>query len=440
MQARTPSTLVFWAVAAASALALAACAGTSTGNPQTDTPNENDPTGGFGANCDLDETALEADEVSPLGFSGADILAFAEGTHTSQVTWTTEGITHAGSGQTTDLTVVIAAKDGGEVRFVEATEKPPEEGDTGNLLAEIDQGDVCPDFLAIDVTVTLTTADGLFDETFDAELIALTKYGASIRGDLDPASLGGSFELSSEGTLTHLWVNMNVSSWAFGGTFGAGVDLGEVAMGGQMGQWGDANPCDYEGVPVPHDEAVEGFSATDVVEALTNATPGALSWSDAGETSPLSHTITLDADARVCAVTHAISGEPAGTLIFDVHLGLISEDGRLEGSFVVEVIASPEGGALGGIRFVRQAYLADGVSAADFEAVFGISGVDLSGYDGGTVQLGGEVTDGALHGELKVLGLTQPDCSAPSESESGDEGSSGGCAGTDFQELLSATF
>ena len=92
-------------------IVLAACDGTRTGNPIGDdnamhdaggaagaaAPNT-DNTGGLtgeygGPNCKATPTALESrDADTALGFSAADILAFAAGVHETKIRWQSDGI------------------------------------------------------------------------------------------------------------------------------------------------------------------------------------------------------------------------------------------------------------------------------------------------------------------------------------------------------------
>ncbi|MDD9937255.1 MAG: hypothetical protein OXT09_26840, partial [Myxococcales bacterium] len=121
---------------------LAGCLGTSTGNPAdggggdpvpdiaTDDTFEGNPTLGHGAaeagnqGCLDEPTVVDVDALTDLGFSAADVLAFAEGSHEETLTWNEPfNATIAPETGEQSITVTVTRGDG-EVRWVESVPDP----------------------------------------------------------------------------------------------------------------------------------------------------------------------------------------------------------------------------------------------------------------------------------------------------------------------------
>src|ERR1700741_2657078 len=90
---------------------LAGCVGTSSGNPGVPgggNPDDSDPLpddgpdvgselGGGYRHCERDPSPLDSpDQETPLGFSAADVLAFAEAVHESKIRWNADSFTEVG--------------------------------------------------------------------------------------------------------------------------------------------------------------------------------------------------------------------------------------------------------------------------------------------------------------------------------------------------------
>jgi hypothetical protein len=164
--------------------ALAACGGGQTGGEVSDQPHivEGPP------HCTNLATRLKSvDVVGPLGFSGAQVLAFAEGMHTARVGWVAHPmvdvhiVSGPESGQS-DVELEVRYT-GGSVRHVDSTLKP---GSTDGPPQE------CNDWLEVDVDVTLRTSGGSLGETWTTRL-AGNLDGAAIDRSFTPDELDGSF-------------------------------------------------------------------------------------------------------------------------------------------------------------------------------------------------------------------------------------------------------
>lgn len=129
--------------------------------------------------CEEIVTVLGMDEVSALGFSGADLVALAEGTHVETLRWSEDGAT-------TELTLEVAIT-ATEVRYVDAEPVYPEEGDVPAIGIE------CPDSLEVDATLGFTTADGAFAESFATEIASYEGEQAFTWITVDPEELEGTW-------------------------------------------------------------------------------------------------------------------------------------------------------------------------------------------------------------------------------------------------------
>lgn len=125
----------------------------------------------------VDEVALGLDAVSPLGFSGDDLLLWAEGRHTTTLSWSVGG--------TTGLSLDVVY-DGLGARFLEVAWRA-QEGTEKAIPAD------CTDRLVVGARIDVVTDDGAFDESFDAELGGTQGDTASFGVTLDPATLGGAY-------------------------------------------------------------------------------------------------------------------------------------------------------------------------------------------------------------------------------------------------------
>lgn len=125
--------------------------------------------------CKATRTVISADEVTPLGFSGAQLLATAEGSYTGALTWqavdASEVTTNVTPGQTT-LSLRIARS--GEIRLLDQENNGP---------ATI----ACPDGIEAQVEVQATTADGLLAETRQGMLVGWSQNESHFSIDFESA-------------------------------------------------------------------------------------------------------------------------------------------------------------------------------------------------------------------------------------------------------------
>jgi hypothetical protein len=134
--------------------------------------------------CLEDATVLDSTEaMSDIGFTAADVLAFAAGEHASTFVLYDPGpYTFMNAGPPSPLALSVA-HEGGEIRFVDVWPNPD----------SLDPDPYCPPRLEVDVVVGVVTDDGLFDESFETVLVAPAIDYAWFERYFDPHGFAGSF-------------------------------------------------------------------------------------------------------------------------------------------------------------------------------------------------------------------------------------------------------
>jgi hypothetical protein len=403
-------------------------------NPEEE-DDKNDDEALDGGGC-VDEVTVLAgvEEASALGFSAADVLAVAAGSHASPMVWSgglDDGPLNvafgpeAGAGE---LTVGVTYN-GGEVRFVKSV---PEDNGYDGGFAE------CSDRLEVDVDVAVDSAGGGFAEQFTAPLRATSRGIGRISHEIALDAFAGSFAVDAlepdNAVVDEVMLEIGISgSGLFGGaSMMVQIDDGEVVGAGfiPVASWPAADSaCDFE-APIGLDAAVALFSGDDALALVAAAGPLSLQWAGA---EPTEMTLALTPGAVACATD---SGSEAGALRIPASAQVVTADGRWDGSFAVELYAAPAAdGSLASVRLGVPAAYASTVDAAQFEASFGLADVDLSGFDGGGLDFSGEFTPAqggaTAHGQVTVLAVNHHMCS----NEPGAP-----CEGDDIQELDMATW
>ena len=126
--------------------------------------------------CDEVISTLGPDEESPLGMSGADIVAGIAGPLTAPATW-------SASGASTDVSFALTQAGDPVFHDLSQPADPPPGGPDYQ----------CLDWLEVPVTLLFATADGGFDETLSASLRQDEMGGPWLSADLDWSNLTGSF-------------------------------------------------------------------------------------------------------------------------------------------------------------------------------------------------------------------------------------------------------
>lgn len=416
-------------------LALGCSNVTDTGNPHRDNGAE----AGAGA-CDSTRDTIELDAVSPLGFSAADVVALAGGTHTETLAWLENEIASSSGGEPTEVEVRLEFD--GEARFVDR--KPKQ--NTGEELDEAGPGialeSTCHDRLELEATLTLKTADGALDETLPVIVWSETERLAHAHFNLDADALAGSLEVSVEAPPgfepdgpPKLGFDVRIADVGFAGSIGvqATFQSDDAVVAGAVGpiaQWPEDNPC-QTGFPVP---AAESSSVQQALDAFNGRGPLALEYEPEAEPSELSYALSVTT-GTVC---EELDGAGAGELTFEGSLELTSADATIDTTLPVEITTGLEQGEL---YFVQASMAESSEEPNQLLESLGIqASVDFSGYDYGQVFFSASLYGGLLEGSLSARGADEADCvKNPPEPEPDGMGVPG-CRGTDFYDLWVARF
>ncbi len=175
-----------------------ACGDDDDDDEDDDDGGDDDDSGETFNDCE-DTTTLLDDEnqVSELvGISAADLLEASGGGFeiTAQYNEDASILTQNPSGGETDLTITIAY-DNGDIRQIESV--PVDDGSGQEIAVE------CRHRLEVEVTITVSTADGAFKETLEGLLTQSLSFedaglaDPSLAANFEPDSLTGSFEIVS---------------------------------------------------------------------------------------------------------------------------------------------------------------------------------------------------------------------------------------------------
>src|SRR5262245_9403406 len=141
-------------------LLVAACAAALGGCGTTNQHNAGGQTGGETIGClPIASAPLGPNDASPIGVTGADVIALAGGEHDGTLMWAKKGTTSA-------LTLGVAL-DASQISFVDREWKDA----SGAEAKPASLGD-CPDIVQVKGTLSFATADGAFDESWPIEVAA----------------------------------------------------------------------------------------------------------------------------------------------------------------------------------------------------------------------------------------------------------------------------
>jgi len=167
--------------------------------------------------CEDTPTVITLEEVSELGFSGAETLALAEGAFDGLLSWHGDDYADPSEVSTSPVHVSVAYAEG-EVRLVASQAVYPE-GDAPTM----DLGLICEDYLEVDVSLVVTTEDGGLDESYEVALRSFDGQRATAYAEFDHGSMGGSYDYAME-------YSMEVDSV----THSLEVSFDEAGCGGEL--------------------------------------------------------------------------------------------------------------------------------------------------------------------------------------------------------------
>jgi hypothetical protein len=195
------------------------CAGGQTGDE-----------GVFGQ-CSEQQAPLALGEVSPLGFSAADVLSFVEGQHATTIEWQPLDVSYGPESGKGELT--LSVENLGHARYV-------------------DRGDAqcCFAAVQVDVRVTLRTSGGALNESFVTVLEAHSADAAWLQMLVEPP-LGGSLSFDQPAPGAERFISLelfaNFEPTHFSGNLHAGFQdesRGDGVVGfraAELARWGTAS-------------------------------------------------------------------------------------------------------------------------------------------------------------------------------------------------------
>ncbi len=202
----------------------------STGADDT---GKQDGTDEAASSCDRTETSLSLDEVTPLGFSAAEVWAWLEGTHTTSFSLVEDEVER-------DLAITVDAV--GTATWVDL--EPAES--TGGIEPAMEAW--CPDTLEIDAVVDFEVSDGSFAEQWTLALSVDQVEAASARLEVALDGLSGAYTVP-EGMTEDCDTSNFVFEQSYSSGGGPSGELmlwcegtdGDVAWAGQdqLGVWGE---------------------------------------------------------------------------------------------------------------------------------------------------------------------------------------------------------
>jgi hypothetical protein len=371
---------------------------------------------GGGSNCD--ESSTELDDLSlttELGFSAAFVLEFATGTKQAPLEWERPTVfTPSGTlpvavqpeSGTSGITVVITRGSGG-ARYVTAAVATS--GSGGALEGSLG----CPDRVEIDVNVELSTDGGALAETFNGTLTAHNPWAVTLSLPFDLEQLGGTLDVSVPG-LDDLELTQFSVEAVFGpdglfmGTIGGVVQVDDgqfVSVGKlELARWGNS-PCESSEVPVAVNADAGGPFPSDLLATINDANPVSMTWRDGSHTD-LTFEVTTDQN-------YACLQQPPldSLLLLPATAHVTTSDGRVDTNLAVDVSGYLDDAN----RLDRIDLNARGnvVAAAEFQSVFGITGIDTMGQQNVGVLLTStyDVAGAAAPtGTLDVVGTVPVEC------------------------------
>lgn len=408
-------------------------------------PNGGGDLGEGGEQCAVLETLPVDESSSELAAAAPEILESVGGIHETSLAWGRQAIgdlvlsPEAGSS-----TISIRIEPDAQSARIELRESEQDgQGHDGEEAADfIDEAFPCPDRLLFDADVTVSAANGAFDDTFRATFVASSSLMATTTIDLVPGELEGTFQVTGGDVTARLL--LTVADGTVSGRIEGNQEIRGQDAVSQTGLSFGVFP--EEGCQVGYPIDRDGVLATQGIEMLEALREFTLTW-----TSGESTTLSLDPTVQA-ACLDAGYGSQGPTLVFEVLTAASAADGGIDGTWALEArVGLEEAGddvAPVSVDLVRQAYLALTYPGADFAEGTGITAIPVDADLGATFSFSvrNDLGDGhPASGELTVMQVTAADCSEeapevdPPEDDAGAGVSTPGCDGHDYEEIGGAT-
>ena len=431
----------------------AGCGGASDSAIATDTGNpydEEDTGEAVLDGCDAVDTELELGASTPLGFSAQAIAELVDGDRERSLEWLeVPGLPYGPESGRSGITLRVEPL--GTARLVDRSPATP---GTGGAIALAGALDGCRDSLELDVRIELETTGGALVESLETRVEAYAADFASASFSVELEDLAGSFDAQPAAPpnmqITRVQLVGQLGFSEYGAVGSLSVQSESQSTDGAVGQSARQELAhfpadDYCGAPngvsVLAEQAVRGLSLQAALDGLNAQSPAAVQFSPAGS-SQLELTFAATPE-RVCIVFDRdplFVGEAGGAILrVPGSVRVLSDDGRLDGEFPVELSAQTLDG---GLRFSAEAgeQSQDLARAAQLPALFGVAdAITFDGYRGGSVRFQSYATaNAASGGSLVVSGLDVPECLSNPPPVDPEAMGAPGCRGIDAVPLWSA--
>jgi hypothetical protein len=438
--------LTFFGFAALALGGLSGCEGGQTGDLSGQNGNGGQETGSTDG-CDVHKQKLDSfDEMTDQG-SANQLLAYAEKSFEVPISWKAAPQGQAwsvgpesGEGQ---LHVDVAR---GESAYL-LTYTPHQDSGSG---AGIDIGVICPPAqLGVEAHVSVATEGGALAESYDTLLRSGTPGVATLSVPVDPSAVNGTLQLDSsdpQAKLVQLSLSATFTPSGMSGRFtgveqvqhGTGPSSAVSASEAVLAVWPGGAACGDrgDGLVSPLDAEVLGFTGEATLASVATDEPVSIHWSS-GEATTL--TIGIQSTGDGCFTVRdnvpvEIGGGPA--VSYPVTITLQSADGKVDGSYEGEVVASGYGDSR---SVVSETWL--NVAVGDLDQT-GFSSVTVpDGADALQLRIVSSQVGGHASGSVRLVALTDPDCPPSTPMPTPDGGwSAPGCPGQAQTELESAAW
>lgn len=399
------------------ALSQAWC-GTDTGNPVNVPPSNGESSPPLPEDCLERPRDIAPDEPTPLGVTGAEVIALVQGEHRQTLSWGT-GERNGGPDilfgpERGEADIVLTVEPSGGLRYIEREPRPDEEGVPPNLS-------VCEDVIEVDVGLGVASSGGALNEQVETRLRAMSADLAYGEVDLGRAPFGGTLtaESSVEGFVAaspaSLLLDLVITRFGNrGGVFTRQEMVSSTDPERQLTyeQTFARFPADVAcPIPVPLDASLRGASAEAAVASLNAASPGVVTTDD----SLLTYSVATVGQPG-CLSFHSITPSEL-TLEFPARLTLSAPQANIEGSLDVSLVATSRQGVLDSAHAGTYIDIVsrDPEELADVASQLAIHApIDFSGHVGASFSIDAWAHSLGSGGSVRVLGRV-PSCADPAE-------------------------
>ncbi len=389
-----------------------------------------------GGTCEVkSKKKMGVDETTALGFTGAQVIALAQGSHAASLTWASnqtsvELVPAAGK---STITFDVKADEG----TLELMDLEPKEG-AGGMENALSEDEPCKDELRFTANVHVKSDNGAFDDDFEAVFRASAARLVETSIELSPGKLEGSFDVTvvtpENAQSIQNRLELGFLPGSVSGTISGMVEASDgasvSATGLEFGHF-PVESCEH-GYLIPADSDW-GKELVALVDAPIDFD---LSWQNGDKTS-----LALDSEvSRICYLDGAWSDVETVALVLASRAK--SADGRVDGTWDLSAnIELDSAGAPTSVHVFRDAYLASTFATDVFQQETGISGFVFGVGKVATFQFGYDVDWVAelTSGVLTIFEGTPADCGKQEVSPDDGGASTPGCAGTDYAEIEQAT-